>query len=192
VLKALAAYYDLALGELIEDLVVGTFAGRKPLSAAALTRAAELMSIYGLDLNSLPAARRGEVALGVVGSPRLPIMRELGVILQDGLNCTDGFREATDILDREGQAAIKERFSDLQLAINVLKHGRGRSYDALVAKAGGLPFRLKLPGQSFFYEGDVSEISTLIEVDDTFVSSCAEVIREVSETIRRVRPEFPL
>ena len=110
--------------------------------------------------------------------------------LQDGLNCSDGFREATDILDREGQAVLKERFSDLQLAINVLKHGRGRSYDALVAKTGALRFRVKLPGQEFFYEGDVSEISTLIEVDDTFVLSCAEVIREVSEAIRRARPEF--
>jgi hypothetical protein len=110
--------------------------------------------------------------------------------LQDGLTCIDGFREAIDILDREGQAVLKERFSDLQLAINVLKHGRGRSYDALVAKAGVLRFRLKLPGQEFLYEGDVTEISTLIEVDDTFVLSCAEVIREVSEAIRRARPEF--
>lgn len=111
-------------------------------------------------------------------------------ILQDGLNCRDGFREATDILDHEGQAVLKERFSDLQLAINVLKHGRGRSYDTLVAKAGALSFRVKLSGEGCFYEGDVSEISTLIEVDDTFVLSCAEVIREVSEVIRRVRTEF--
>jgi len=113
-------------------------------------------------------------------------------ILQDRLNCKDGFREANDILDCGGQAALKERFNDLQLAINVLKHGRGRSYDALVAKAGALPFRVKLPGESLFYEGDVSEISTLIEVDDRFVLSCAEVIQEVSEAIRKTRPEFLL
>ena len=105
--------------------------------------------------------------------------------LQDGLSCSDGFREATNILDREGEAVLKDRFSDLQLAINVLKHGRGRSYDALVAKAGALRFRVKLPGEAFFCEGDVSEVSTLIEVDDSFVLSCAEVIREVSEAIRR-------
>lgn len=113
-------------------------------------------------------------------------------ILQDSLNCKDGFQEANDILDRERQIVLKERFSDLQLAINVLKHGRGRSYDALVAKAGALPFRVKLPGESCFFEGDVSEISTLIEVDDRFVLSCAEVIEEVSEAIRKARPEFLL
>ncbi|HEY6323441.1 MAG TPA: hypothetical protein VJA16_18015 [Thermoanaerobaculia bacterium] len=60
VLKALAEYYDVALGELIEDLVVCILAGRKPFSAAALARAAELMTIYGLDLNSLPAAHAAE------------------------------------------------------------------------------------------------------------------------------------
>jgi hypothetical protein len=37
-----------------------------------------------------------------------------------------------------GELALKERFSEFQLAVNVLKHGRGRSYDALVAKAGSL------------------------------------------------------
>jgi hypothetical protein len=110
--------------------------------------------------------------------------------LQDGLSCKDGFREANEILDQEGKVVLKERFSDLQLAINVLKHGRGRSYDALVAKAGNLGFRVKLPGEAFFFEGDVSEISTLIEVDDMFVLSCAEVIRDVTEAIKGVRSDF--
>jgi hypothetical protein len=34
-------------------------------------------------------------------------------ILQDGLSCSDGFREAIDILNREGEAVLKERFNDL-------------------------------------------------------------------------------
>lgn len=113
-------------------------------------------------------------------------------ILQDRLSCSNGFREATDILDCEGGVVLKERFKNLYLAVNVLKHGHGGSYDSLVAKAGTLNFRVKLPGDAFFCEGDVSEVSTLIEVDDTFILSCAEVIRDVSEAIRRARPDFLL
>jgi hypothetical protein len=100
--------------------------------------------------------------------------------LQDDLGCADGFREAAARLDAKGETALRERFADLQLAINVLKHGRGRSYDALVGKASALPFRVKLPDEHFFNEGDVSEVSTLIDADDAFVRRCAVVIREVT------------
>jgi hypothetical protein len=109
-------------------------------------------------------------------------------MLQDGLACRDGFREAQNILDEAGETVLKELFVDLQLAINVLKHGRGRSYDALVAKSDRLPFRVKKPGEAFFFEGDVSEVATLIEVDDAFVLSCTEVIRHVSEIVQKARP----
>jgi hypothetical protein len=47
VLKALAELYDLSLGQLIEDLVRGAFAGRQPFFDVALTQIAELMAIYG-------------------------------------------------------------------------------------------------------------------------------------------------
>jgi predicted DNA-binding ribbon-helix-helix protein len=60
VLKALAEYYDLPLGELIEDLVASTFAGRRPFSAAALARATEFMRLYGLDLDAMRGARAEE------------------------------------------------------------------------------------------------------------------------------------
>jgi len=73
------------------------------------------------------------------------------------------------------------------LAINALKHGRGRSYDALLAE-NDLPFLIKRPDENFFTEGDVSEVSILIQVDDQFVLGCAEVIQDVSSVIARVRP----
>jgi hypothetical protein len=110
--------------------------------------------------------------------------------LQEGLSCSNGFGEAKKILDDEGELDLKERFDDLFLAVNVLKHGRGRSYDALVAKAEALPFKIKLPEESFFFEGDVSEVSTLVVVDDSFVQCCGDVISDVSGVIRRVRSEF--
>ena len=107
-------------------------------------------------------------------------------ILQDELQCADGFQQATRLLEVQGASALKERFVDLQLAINVLKHGRGRSYDVLIqkAKAVALPFRVKLPSEHFFNEGDIAEVSTLIEVDNAFVLLCVDVIREVSLIIK--------
>ena len=110
--------------------------------------------------------------------------------LQDGLGCDNGFQKAKDLLDQEGEHALKERFSDFFLAINALKHGRGRSYEDLVKRAGSLPFRVKLPTEDFFFEGDVSEISTLVEVNDVFVQDCADVIKAVSLIMRRVEPKF--
>jgi hypothetical protein len=110
--------------------------------------------------------------------------------LQDGLGCRDGFREAYLILDEDGQTELKQQFYDLQCAVNVLKHGRGRSYDELVKRGAALSFRILRPGESFFDEGDVSEISTLVEVNDQFVLECADAIRQVSAVIRRVRPDF--
>jgi hypothetical protein len=110
--------------------------------------------------------------------------------LQDGLKCTDGFREASAILDAEGETTLCEMFGDLILAINVLKHGRGRSYQTLVAKVCTLPFIVKQPDQNFFHEGDVSEVMALVKVDDPFIHHCIRIIQQVSVVIRRVRPEF--
>ena len=104
-------------------------------------------------------------------------------MLQDGLNCSDGFRGAAEVLKQQGELDLKVRFEDLQLAINVLKHGRGRSYDALVSKGAALPFRVKFPHEDFFLEGDVGEVSTLVEVDNAVVIRCADVIREVSAVV---------
>lgn len=104
-------------------------------------------------------------------------------ILQNQLQCKDGFKEAGKILEIQGEIELKESFSNFQLAVNVLKHGKGRSYNDLIEKAAILPFRVKLPDEYFFNEGDASEISTLVEVDDAFVLQCAEVIHAVSVAV---------
>lgn len=104
-------------------------------------------------------------------------------ILQDQLSCKNGFEEAKKIIKEKGNLELHDRFDQFILAINVLKHGEGRSYDALLLKNTLLPFRIKLKGENFFDEGDVSEIDTLIEVDDNFVLNCADLIEKVSNLI---------
>jgi len=110
--------------------------------------------------------------------------------LQTGLKCENGFKEAKQLLVATGQGDLIDRFQLFIAAINVLKHGRGRAYDFLVEKFESLPFRIKLPRENFFFEGDVSEISTLIEVDDMFVLNCAQLIEDVSNVIRRKYSDY--
>jgi hypothetical protein len=101
-------------------------------------------------------------------------------VVQDRLQCRNGFDTVRECLERENENDLNNRFAVFVHAINVLKHGRGRSYDALVTMDNDLPFRIKRPGEVFFSEGDVSEVATLIEVDDRFVRDCAAVIAQIA------------
>nr|WP_315166688.1 hypothetical protein [uncultured Flavobacterium sp.] len=103
--------------------------------------------------------------------------------LQNQLSCKNGFEGAKNVLKKKQNLELHDRFDQFICAINVLKHGEGRSYDALVSKSELLPFRIKLLGKNFFDEGDISEINTLIEVDDNFVLDCADLIDKVSNEI---------
>ncbi len=110
-------------------------------------------------------------------------------LLQDRLNCKNGFIEAKNLLTQSGEATLLEQFSDIELAVNALKHGQGRSYNALIAKSGGtLTSQVKKSSEFFFDEGDVSEVPVLIDVNDKFVEGCIEVIEKVSKVIQDNRP----
>ncbi len=104
-------------------------------------------------------------------------------ILQAQLSCRNGFKSAINILKEKQSLKLHDRFDEFICAINVLKHGEGPSYETLLLKSELLPFRIKLRGENYFDEGDVSEIKTLIEVDDNFVMNCADLIDKVSEEI---------
>lgn len=80
--------------------------------------------------------------------------------------------------------------NDYQSAINVLKHGKGRSYDYLVSRYNHLDFKIKLPSENFFDEGNVSEVTILVDVDDNFVMGCAHVIEDVSRALQTKDPDI--
>ncbi len=50
VLKGLAEYHDISLGDLLEGIVLHAFEGKQPFSAATRKRIAALKEVYGLDL----------------------------------------------------------------------------------------------------------------------------------------------
>lgn len=52
VLKGLAEYHDMTLGDLIEGIVLHAFEGKAPFSDENLERIKNLKQIYDLDLTS--------------------------------------------------------------------------------------------------------------------------------------------
>lgn len=52
VMKALAEYHDLTLGDLIEGIVLHAFEGKSPFGSESLKLIAELKNIYHLDLDA--------------------------------------------------------------------------------------------------------------------------------------------
>lgn len=104
-------------------------------------------------------------------------------LLQDKYSCRYGFDEAKKALLKLGKKELHDRFNDFYCAINVLKHGKGNSYNTLISKHESLPFKVKLPENAYFFEGDVSEIESLIYVDDKFVLDVANLVELVYKEI---------
>lgn len=60
VLKALAEYRDMSLGDLIEGVVLHAFEGRCAFSAETLGVIADLKRVYGLELTASESHRHGD------------------------------------------------------------------------------------------------------------------------------------
>ncbi|HEX8619437.1 MAG TPA: hypothetical protein VF911_17785 [Thermoanaerobaculia bacterium] len=52
VLKGLAEYHDLSLGDLLEGIVLHAFEGKPAFGRESLQKIAELKKVYNLDLDS--------------------------------------------------------------------------------------------------------------------------------------------
>lgn len=61
VLKGLAEYHDMTLGDLLEGIVLHAFDGRHPFSDETRRRIDDLKRIYGLDLDSSASHRLMEI-----------------------------------------------------------------------------------------------------------------------------------
>jgi len=52
VLKALAEYYDITLGDLVEGIVLHAFEGKAPFDEEAMRHIATLKAVYGMDYDA--------------------------------------------------------------------------------------------------------------------------------------------
>lgn len=57
VLKGLAEYLDLSLGDLVEGIVLHAMEGKAPFGAETLHRIEQLREIYGLELTAADSHR---------------------------------------------------------------------------------------------------------------------------------------
>ena len=57
VLKAVAEYHDLTLGDLLEGIVLHAFEGKAPFSRDTLAKIEQLKALYGLDLKAADSHR---------------------------------------------------------------------------------------------------------------------------------------
>lgn len=69
VLKALAEYHDLSLGNLLEGIVLHAFANRPPFSSDTLQRIEQLKQVYAMDYDLAMSHRLTEDALSPAQSP---------------------------------------------------------------------------------------------------------------------------
>ncbi len=60
VLKALAEYRDMSLGDLLEGIVLHAFEGRAPFDPGTLEKIAALRAVYGLELDAADSHRLEE------------------------------------------------------------------------------------------------------------------------------------
>jgi len=60
VLKGLAEYHEMSLGDLLEGIVLHVFDGKCPFGEESLGKIAELKSVYGLDLTASSSHRLTE------------------------------------------------------------------------------------------------------------------------------------
>jgi hypothetical protein len=60
VLKGLAEYHDMTLGDLLEGIVLHAFEGKAPFEKSTLEKIVQLKRIYGLDLEARHSHRLKE------------------------------------------------------------------------------------------------------------------------------------
>ena len=61
VLKGLAEYLDLSLGDLVEGIVLHAFEGKAPFGPETQAKIEQLKAVYGLELTAADAHKLDEV-----------------------------------------------------------------------------------------------------------------------------------
>lgn len=111
-------------------------------------------------------------------------------LLQGSLQSKNGFEEAKKILKNNNENLLLEKFIELQCVVNVLKHGKGRSYSQLIEKENRkINIIIKEFEEEYFNEYNADEISSLIHINNEFIDETVSLINEFSAIIQKYKPE---
>lgn len=129
------------------------------------------------DVNGL---RTCSMAITIVG---VGVIGTFEGMLQSHFGWVDAYTELDKLLRNKKRDDLADRLLNYRLAVNVLKHGEGRSYDRLLTSRAALPFAIKGRGEAFFDEGDISEVGGLVDTRGPFIENCVEIINEIRDEI---------
>jgi hypothetical protein len=111
------------------------------------------------------------IAVGLIGT--------FEGMLQQRFGWKDAYPELDKELAAKGRQDLADKLLDYRLAVNVLKHGEGPSYNKLLARRASLPFAIKGVDEAFFEEGDVSEVGGLVDTRGPFIDQSVAIINEI-------------
>ncbi len=143
-------------------------------------RRAEAQEAFGIERLQDSSANRYINMLRRSGAERAMIAVGVFSIFEARAQDLTNWNRTLEKLQRELQNAKQEDLAErlwlFGLAINVLKHGEGRSHQALLQARERLPFAVRQSDELFAEEGDVAEPEDLILADEKFVRECCDVI----------------
>lgn len=150
----------------------------KAREEACLSTLEEVGSTVAINGYRVLQIQRIVIAIGMYSSLEAALKWEFG--------WNSPSQEMKKLFVGSGYSDTYQKFELYWLAINVLKHGDGASYDRLLKKSASLPFRIKRDGEWFFEEGDLAENHSLVLVDDSFLLECAEIISSITSALEEL------
>jgi hypothetical protein len=139
----------------------------------------------GKALNENPKSIYIKALQGIELQKAIQVVGSLSIfesILQKQLNVDSGFQSAKMILKEKGMNELLKKFTYWINIVNVLKHGYGRSYKNLIDDE--FPdIKIKSTEDAFFSEGDVSEVDTIIQINNEHIDIITDLILEVSKAL---------
>lgn len=108
--------------------------------------------------------------------------------LQSGFGWGNPFDEVMKRVNAAGHCHEAKQFDNYRLAINVLKHGTGKSHNKLLDRHDQLEFEVQKVFGDLNQEGDVCPPSDLVVVSVQFLERCCDLVEQTWKVVKFTAP----